>query len=328
MSSMPTSNSTLHLNDALKRIEHDAMLWEQADQTLAEWEHEPLIVSMFETPQTPPHHCEGETVRSHVRRVLFHLYAITEGKLHLTEIEEFARHKELRDEIHELEETVRENAATFEVFALLHDIGKPFRASFDAEGRIHYIGHEKEIYRPDVMKLLSRMAGHYRLSDDDVNDLVPLISLHLEPLKRCSRGVDPKHIHFFTRFAVDERLDPDDFIDLLFGGALLDQTLGSVPAMPEHLVNALLSELAYAPWKKEQKDRERALQRKRDEQKVFHEVGLDGEGVMKLTGMRPSRDLGNLLKALQAAAKGDAQVDKSWSHELQQRVQEAQKRLL
>ncbi|MEK7665712.1 MAG: hypothetical protein AAB337_02425 [Patescibacteria group bacterium] len=318
---------TVHLSEALERIEHDVILLERANQTLIEWEHEPLIASMFETQQTPPHHCEGKTVRSHVQRILFHLYAIVEGKLSLMEIEEFARHKELGYEIQELEETVRENAATFEVFALLHDIGKPFRANFDKEGRVHYIGHEKEIYRPEVMELISRMATRYRLTDDDVNYLVPLISLHLEPLKRCSRGVDPKHINFFTRFAVGERLDPDDFINLLLGGTLLDQTLGSIPAVPQHLVNVFLSELAYAPWKTEERAREKALARKRDEQNIFHEVGLDGAAVMKLTGMRPSRDLGELLKALQATAKGTAPMDKQWSRELQHRVQEAKERL-
>lgn len=318
---------TVYLSEALKALERDALLWQRADLAIKQWEHEVLIASMLQTPQTPPHHLEGTTVRDHVHRLLFYLYAIAEGKLRLGEIEEFARHKELHDEVVELEETVRANAATFEAFALLHDIGKSFCAKTDAQGHIHYLGHEKEIFRPEVMELVLRVASHYRLTDDDVNYLVPLISLHLEPLKRCSRSVDPKHIHFFTRFAVEERLDPDVFIDLLLGGALLDQTLGSIPAVPEHLINTLLSELAYAPWKKEAKERQKALARKQDEQKIFHEVGLDGGAVMKLTGMHPSRDLGELLKALQAAAKGTAPMDKSWSRELQQRVQEAIKRL-
>ncbi len=319
---------TPYLSEALKLLEHDALLWERADHAIKEWEHEVLIASMLETPQTPPHHAEGKTVRDHVHRMLFFLYAITEGKLHLFEIEEFCRHKELRDEIDQLEETVREHAATFEAFALLHDIGKSFCAKTDAQGHMHYLGHEKEIFRPEVMELVSRVAAHFRLTDDDVNHLVPLISMHLEPLKRCSRGVDPKHIHFFTRFAVEKRLDPDAFIYLLLGGALLDQTLGSIPASPEHLINFLLSELAYAPWKKEEKERQKAFVRKREEEAIFHEVGLDGGGVMKLTGMHPSRDLGTLLKALHAAAKGQGEMDKNWSGELQQRVQEAQKRLL
>lgn len=319
---------TLYLADALKKIERDAMLSARAEMVLNEWEHETLFAKLYETPQTPPHHAEGPTLRSHLHRILVGLFTIVEGKLSVLEIEEFARVKGFADEFHEMEETIKEHAATFEVFALLHDVGKQFCLTRDDAGRVHYIGHEKEIHRVDVRALLGRMADHYRLSDTDVDYLVPLISLHLEPMRRLQKGHDPKHLRVLDSMATKAGLDANDFIDLLQAAVFLDQVIGSVPVQADSLVRFFLAEAEYAPWKRAQKDAKKVEQKKQEARRVFHTVGLDGEGVMKLTGMRPSRDLGDLLKAVQAAASGEVEVDKKWPDELQQRVQLARDKLV
>lgn len=318
---------TLYLADALKKIERDALLSERAETVLNEWEHETLFAKLYETPQSPPHHAEGPTVRSHLHRMLVGLFAIVEGKLSVLEVEEFARVKGYTDEFREMEQTIKEHAATFEVFALVHDVGKQFCVTQDETGRAHYLGHEKEIHRGEVRELLGRLAVHYRLSDRDVDYLMPLISFHLEPMRRLQKGHDPKHVRLLEAIATKEGLDADDFIDLLQAAAFLDQVIGSVPGEVEPLIRFFLAEAEHAPWKRARKDEQKALQKRQEAQRVFHTVGLDGEGVMKLTGMRPSRDLGALLQAVQGAARGEREVDKHWSRELQQRVLEARKSL-
>ena len=318
---------TVYLKEALQKLERDAMLSERAEILLKEWEHEALLASLYATPQTPPHHAEGPTVRAHLHRMLVGLFAIVEGKLSVLEIEEFARMKGYEDELHEMEETIKEHAATFEVFTLLHDIGKQFCASLDEFGRVHYLGHEKEIHRPEVRELLLRMATRYRLSDEDVDYLVPLISFHLEPMRRLGHGHDPKHVRVLDAIATKHGLDADDFIDLLQAAVFLDQVVGSAPSQADPLIRFFLAEAEYAPWKRAQKEEQKARQRKAEAMRVFHTVGLDGEGVMKLTGMRPSKDLGALLQAVQSAARGEGEIDKRWPSELQRRVREAQESL-
>lgn len=91
----------------------------------------PEISEYQRTPQSAPWHVEGPTVADGVIRMLATIQAIVEGET-LFDVEEFARHKALRFEIKELEEIIRENPATLQVYSLTHDIGKPETLSFSA----------------------------------------------------------------------------------------------------------------------------------------------------------------------------------------------------
>ncbi|MCH8049271.1 hypothetical protein IH979_00995 [Patescibacteria group bacterium] len=91
----------------------------------------PELKAYETTPQGAPWHTEGAVVARHVERILAGLFAMVEGE-QLLEIEEVARHKHLRREVQELQETIKEHAATLEAFALLHDIGKTVTVSFEA----------------------------------------------------------------------------------------------------------------------------------------------------------------------------------------------------
>lgn len=77
-------------------------------------------------------------MRDHLQTMLVTLFAIAQGDVHLLEIEELHRLKGFEGEILEVEETICEHAALFEVFTLAHDIGKWasvfFTAPFGSRG--------------------------------------------------------------------------------------------------------------------------------------------------------------------------------------------------
>lgn len=320
---------TQHLIQVARRIEHDVVLRDRADEILRSLEKEPLMDGLYETPMSPPHHCEGPTVRSHLRLMLMSLYAILDGRIRLVEIEEFARLKGLGDEIAEMQTIIQANPTTLEVFCLIHDVGKQFRVSIDARDQIHYHGHEKDIYRPDVRSLLYRLAEQYRLADRDVEMIMPLVSYHLEPLHRFRASAHARDVRLIAEFATKQGQDSDDFIDLLQACVLLDQVLGSRPATATHLANFFVAEREYAPWKLAQKEAARALERKRAVHKVMVECRLDGHGLMALTGMKPGRELGVLLKRIQGAVLGEevAEIEEMWKDEIEKRIILARRRL-
>ncbi|MFH1631807.1 MAG: hypothetical protein ABIA47_02145 [bacterium] len=91
----------------------------------------PALKAYRTTPQSAEWHSEGWSVDSHIIRIIAGLMAVENGAS-LIQIDEFARHKHLKPEIDEIEQTIRENAATLMAFALVHDIGKPVTIWFDA----------------------------------------------------------------------------------------------------------------------------------------------------------------------------------------------------
>jgi len=328
---------TMTILSALNMLERDALLVERVHTVLRDAEQEPLIQQLFQTPQSPEYHAEGPIVKHHVRQMLLSLFGLLEGKFSLLKMEEFAGRKELRDDVVEMEQVIKENAATFEVFAILHDVGKPFRLQKGSDGLYHYHGHEKEIFRPEVQELLHRLADQYRLTAHDRAMLTEMISLHMEPLRRFSNAHEPKDIDVLTRHITKRALDADDFLDLLQGGVLLDQVLGSFQHVGEkrvvqtdQLINFFIAEHAYAPWKREQRAQKHQAVQRQMEQAIFHEVGLDGDAMMKLTGMKPGKPLGALLQSLQRAAKGieeTPELPEGFQNEIRSRLQMAHDRI-
>lgn len=318
---------TIYLDEALKRFEKKRSLWEQADNVLRRWAHENLLTSLCATPQTPPYHLEGKTVGDHLRRMLAGLFAVLDGTIPLSSLEEFARLKGFEEQIKKMEETIKEKAATFEVFTLVHDVGKFFRQQIEPNGRVRYFGHEKEIFQPVVLDLLRRLSEDYRLGDDEINHLVSLVSWHLEPLRRFFSGHEAKHVHLLEKLCQKAGLDPEPQLDLLQAAAFLDQTLGACPPCYVQVVNMISARHEHAPWKKEELVRRRAEERKRIERRIFRSVGLDGEAIMKLTRQSGSREFGNFLRTLQTAVRNEQLEDQTWPNELRQRIKLARQQL-
>lgn len=158
---------TEFLDDAMRRVEFDGALRLRADATLdRSASDEPLIADALRAPQTPPHHAEGPCLRDHLRLMLQTLYAVLDGTLRLTNVEEFARLKGFEGEVKEMEETIKENAALFEVFALCHDAAKWSLTYFDApEGSrgwgLGFVNDRREGTDPETHVALARRRDDF-----------------------------------------------------------------------------------------------------------------------------------------------------------------------
>jgi hypothetical protein len=109
----------------MAQVETDRNLFARAEAMLSTVSSsEPLIAETLRTPQDVRYHAEGPTARDHLRLMLMSLYAIEEGKLRLSEIEELTRMKGYEHEVEELGMFMREHASWFEAFVLVHDAVK------------------------------------------------------------------------------------------------------------------------------------------------------------------------------------------------------------
>lgn len=365
-----------YLDDALLRIERDRALGDRAEKRLKKIAaDEPLIADLLRTPQSPRHHAEGPFVSDHVRMMLAALYGILEEKLHLIDIEEFRRLKGYEGEIDELEETLKENAAFFETFALVHDaakwatvfftanpgtrgstlgftmdrsmhwedVGASERAKmrnrylelygecarlhprepsnlvqaqfFAAYGiDVHYPGHDHAISSPVYLDLLKRLSRSARLTDRDTALLEDMIVHHLDPIQDFD-AVRPERIDRYVRLAQKHGFDLDDYLDVLQACVFLDGVCGSKRAGGEGvrhdgtlIVHFFQSEHGFAPWKRAAKAEQRALEEKRERNRLFRVVGLDGVALMELLNMQSSPEFGTVLKRIHAAVSGEGNM--------------------
>jgi len=90
------------------------------------------LSQVHRTPQSANHHAEGPMMTNHIENMIAGIFAICEGKVSLSQIEEFAREKHFKNEIAELEDVICENAATLKAFTMLHDIAKYDTISFSS----------------------------------------------------------------------------------------------------------------------------------------------------------------------------------------------------
>jgi len=138
----------------MRRVCVDQKLYNRADAMLhAVSTAEPLVADSLCTPQDIRFHAEGPFVRDHLRLILMSLYAIQDGILQLTEIEELRRLKVYGYEVEELNEFFKENFAWFEAFALCHDAAKWATVVFVApeKSRGAELGFNTKLtYEPDV----------------------------------------------------------------------------------------------------------------------------------------------------------------------------------
>lgn len=178
--SVHEKSETELLDVAMKRIDNDVLLYEKAESILDRVSlSEPLILDTLNTPQDIRYHGEGPFVRDHLRKMLMVLYAISEEKLHLIDIEEFRRMKGYYGEIEEMEEIIKEKIALFETFILCHDAAKWASITFNA---------------PD-MSLGAEKGFQMKLTYDSVKDHEARIQLR------------NKYIKLFNEFSLTESED-------------------------------------------------------------------------------------------------------------------------
>ena len=148
-----SEQETRFFEEIMHDTEEHVSLRDQAGETLQAFAKISAMAKMYTCPQTPVYHAEGPFVIDHVRLILMSLYAIVNDEWKVTQIEEMRRVKECVGEIEEMGEIIKENAATFELFALCHDLGKPLTLSFasrlasDGYSRGFY-SSQKDIWHP------------------------------------------------------------------------------------------------------------------------------------------------------------------------------------
>lgn len=120
------------LSAAFERLSSDLGLRKKADQILLKAGEKEVFRDLFVCPQSPEIHAEGPFLEDHLRLMVQIFLAIIEEKLHLGDIEEFRRLKIFSGEIDEIEEVIKERAASIETFILCHDLGKPRAIHFTA----------------------------------------------------------------------------------------------------------------------------------------------------------------------------------------------------
>lgn len=92
----------------------------------------PEVAALKRTPQGAPWHCEGPFVADHIVRILTAVEHVLAGA-ELSEIEEFAREKDLILDINALTATIRKYARFLRAYALAHDLAKADTLRFDAQ---------------------------------------------------------------------------------------------------------------------------------------------------------------------------------------------------
>ncbi|TAL50028.1 hypothetical protein EPN81_03985 [Patescibacteria group bacterium] len=123
-----------YLDHVIARIEVDPHLFRHAESLLDAVGHqEPLIAQSYKTPQDIRYHAEGPFMRDHLRSMLMFLFALSEEKVHLIDIEEFRRMKGYEGEIQELEDIIKENILFFQVFIFGHDVAKWLSVTFSSK---------------------------------------------------------------------------------------------------------------------------------------------------------------------------------------------------
>jgi hypothetical protein len=117
-------------------------------------------------------------------------------------------------------------------------------------------------------------------------------------------------------YLADKRgYDADNYLRLSQACLFLDMVCGSVvtiDGVPHHRIgqfaNALKSEHDYAPDRRIKKELERTSQKTKERNRVFQQVGLDGMALLELFKMEPGPKFGALLKQIQEAVVGEAEM--------------------
>ena len=175
---------------------------------------------------------------------------------------------------------------------------------------VHYPGHGQAIHTPVYRQLLRRFAGVHQLKDRAADILENIIGHHLEPMADF-QTVAPKKMEKYFALARQYQYDADDFIDLLQGAVFLDMVCSAkrrTGAGFFHelypLTHFLQSEFNFAPARRQLKIEQQVAEEKKQRNKIYKDIGLDGLGISKLFSLKPGPELGRHLKNLHDAIEG------------------------
>jgi hypothetical protein len=204
--------------------------------------------------------------------------------------------------------------ALFDAFAQDHaslhpqEIQQAFHQRYGI--RIHYPGHAEVIFQPLYRDLLARVGEARGVPPKGIQLLDDLIGQHMDPVKEFGT-LCPLCIKKYVYLAQERGYDADDYIDLLQGCLFLDTVCGSARLKegkprfdPTSLVNFFQSEAAFNPARAQKKRRMNMEEEKQRRNKIFREVGLDGESLLSLLAMQPGPLFGKALAQIHEAILG------------------------
>lgn len=190
-----------------------------------------------------------------------------------------------REQLHaHLERSInllRPTRALLYLAALYHDSGKASSLSYDKEGRIHFIGHEKI-----GAELLQKRAATYNMSKKENEYLTRIVLNHLRPLFMANRANLPNRRSIYRYFKACHAAGVE--VALLSLADLLAQSVSA----PEQVIWRHQVDVVRTLWE--------AWWDKRDEL-VSPPLLLRGEEVMQAFNIPPGPFVGRLLEYLQEA---------------------------
>lgn len=180
---------------------------------------------------------------------------------------------------------------------------------------VHYPHHDTLIFAPVYQELLNRVVAAYGFSGEERNMLEDVIAQHMRFGKDFDQ-INPSAMQSYFVFAKKRGYDEVLFVRLAQGCLFFDMVCGSarltknetISFASHQLLNAIRSEHRLQPELREQRLRIRTEEKKREQNRLFQEAGLDGVSLLDVLQMEPGPVFGQLLRKLQHAILGDGEM--------------------
>ncbi|MDA1038355.1 MAG: hypothetical protein O2877_01550 [bacterium] len=203
---------------------------------------------------------------------------------------------------------------------------------------IIYPGFGKYIVDKEIAATFLLIGKEERLSQHEARYAEEVILLLDEVETLFSARSDAGAYERLSHLVLAHGIDVEPFMRILQAASLLLFVVGQKHFSPHGtwhnsslIENFLHAENAGAPLARIRAEDRRKLEEKRAWNRVFHEEGLDGHGLMVLLGVQPGKELGMLLKNVQAMARGKAaelpKLDKGVRKEILVRIESSRAKM-
>jgi poly(A) polymerase len=173
----------------------------------------------------------------------------------------------------------RERGFTLKLAALFHDVGKAITATMDPDGRIRFLGHEKNSADLTVQRM---RALHF--SRDEIGLVHTIVAHHMRPGQLAqSKGPTRRAIYRFFKSTGDAGVE----IGLL---SLADTLATWGPTLPSRAWSRVLSVVSTLVGAYFEGD-----------EIVTPPTIIDGHQLMSALGLKPGPEIGRLLEAIREA---------------------------
>ena len=217
------------------------------------------------------------------------------------------------------ETAIAEYLNLYNKFAREHGVESPSNIQyefFNAYGiSIHYHGHAYKVFDPILREAVLLCARSARLNDYDIPLLFDLISNHIDAISLFHESAEVKNYEIFEYQAVLDGRNPESVLAFMQICMFLDDVAGTKKWSghgtwhnPTAFVNFLISEHSYEPMRLEEAKKEMEAIRKKNMKNALRGAELDGGSVMKLFNIPAGKELGNILRVIEDAFEGVAQL--------------------